>query len=250
MDRQVLLDEFDHVLVITINRPEVRNAINGAVAEGLASAMAYLDRSESLRVGVLTGAGSVFCAGMDLKEFARYGTPKRLAGLLRNGSKKPLIAAIEGCALAGGLELALICDILVSTPSAKIGIPEAKLGLFAAGGGLLRLPRHLSYALAAEMAFTGEPISGETAHRYGLVNRLADPGHTSYSAVQLAQTVASNAPSSLVASKLILREMAGLTEAEFWDRQAPLAKKIFNSRDAQEGARSFAEKRQPKWTGT
>src|ERR1700728_4765466 len=176
----VLTERRENVLLITINRPEVRNAVNGAVAEGVAGALDELDAEDSLSVGVLTGAGGFFCAGMDLGAFVKGESPwfgdRGFAGIAQRASRKPLIAAIEGFAVAGGLEIALACDLIVAAKGAKLGIPEVKRSLVAAGGALLRLPRSLPHNVAMELALTGDPILAERAAELGLVNRLASPG--------------------------------------------------------------------------
>jgi enoyl-CoA hydratase len=190
----VLTEIRGRVLVITLNRPDQMNAINTALAQGLLGAVRQLDEDPALTVGVLTGAGRGFCAGMDLKAFATEGGPIGMDEFIRNGAQKPLIAAIEGFALAGGLELALSCDLLVAAAGVKIGIPEVNVGLFAAGGGLLRLPRVLPYAVAMELALTADPITAEQAHSYGLVSRVSEKGGALEMAITLAERIAKNAP--------------------------------------------------------
>jgi enoyl-CoA hydratase len=250
MSDVVLTESRGRVLLITLNRPEARNAINTDLAQGLLAAVQQLDGDDALTAGVLTGAGRGFCAGMDLKAFLVDGMPKGFNEFLTGGAHKPLIAAIEGFALAGGLELALTCDLLVAANGVKLGIPEASVGLFAAGGALLRLPRRLPYGVAMEMALTADPITAEQAHEYGLVARLAEPGSAVDAAMELAERIAKNAPLSVMASKQILRETQGRTEAEFWEFQAPLLRDVFTSEDAKEGPRAFAEKRAPDWSGS
>jgi len=186
---------------------------------------------------------------MDLKAFATEGPPKGFDEFLRNGAKKPLIAAIEGFAVAGGLEIALTCDLLVAASGVKLGIPEVGVGLFAAGGALMRLPRRVPYGVAMEMALTGDPISAEKALEYGLVARVTEPGKAVDEAIALATRIARNAPLSVAASKQLLVDSFGRTEEEFWKHQIPAMRTVFVSDDAKEGPRSFAEKRAPKWTG-
>ncbi len=246
----VLTEVRGRVLVITLNRPEAMNAINTALAQGLLRAVEQLDDDPGLTVGVLTGAGRGFCAGMDLKAFATEGGPVGMDVFIRNGSKKPLIAAIEGFALAGGLELALACDLLVAAKGVKIGIPEVGVGLFAAGGGLLRLPRVLPYGVAMELALTADPITAEQAHSYGLVARLAEKGESLAVAIELAERIAKNAPLGVAASKQLVRASLDATEEEFWAIQGPFMGKVFTSNDAKEGPRAFAEKRAPNWSGS
>ena len=187
---------------------------------------------------------------MDLKAFAAGGPPKGFDQFLETGSKKPLIAAIEGFALAGGLEVALTCDLLVAAKDAKIGIREVKVGLFAAGGALLRLPRRLPYSVAMEMALTGQPITADEAKSYGLVSRVTENGATIDAALELAELIAENAPLAVAASKALIQAQQGITEEEFWELQKPHMKKVFTSNDAMEGPASFAEKRSPNWSGT
>jgi enoyl-CoA hydratase len=245
----VLTEVRGRVLLITLNRPEAMNAINTDLAQGLLAAIDRLDNDDALTTGVLTGAGRGFCAGMDLKAFAAGGPPKGFDGFIRNGARKPLIAAVEGFALAGGLEVAHTCDLLVAAKGIKLGIPEAGVGLFAAGGALLRLPRRVPYGVAMEMALTADPITAEQAFAYGLVTRLAEKGEAANVALELAERIARNAPLSVAASKQVLRETQGRTEEEFWDMQAPVMRTVFSSDDAKEGPRSFAEKRAPTWSG-
>jgi enoyl-CoA hydratase len=249
MGEAVLTEGRGRVLLITLNRPEQRNAINTDLAQGLLAAVAQLDGDPGLTAGVLTGAGRGFCAGMGLKAFLAGGMPEGFFEFLTEGARKPLIAAIEGFGLAGGLELALTCDLLVAAKGSRLGIPEAGVGLFAAGGALLRLPRRVPYGVAMEMALTAEPITAEQAFEYGLVTRLAEPGAAVDVALELAERIAKNAPLSVAASKQILRETQGRTEAEFWEFQAPITREVFRSEDAKEGPRAFAEKRAPNWSG-
>ncbi|MFC4944244.1 crotonase/enoyl-CoA hydratase family protein [Pseudonocardia sp. GCM10023141] len=246
----VLIEARGPVLLVTLNRPEARNAIDGALAHGLAVAVAQLDDDPELAVGVLTGAGRGFCAGMDLKAFRRREDISPLVAYLRNGSRKPMIAAVEGFALAGGLELALACDLVVAAEGARFGIPEVTVGLFAAGGGLLRLPGRVGYGTAMEMAITGDPITAERAHAAGLVARVTEPGGAVAEALRLAEQVARNAPLAVATSKGLLRTAQSTSEVDFWTRQRSLETAVFTSDDAKEGARAFAEKRPPRWTGT
>jgi enoyl-CoA hydratase len=247
----VLVETRDNVLVITINRPEARNAVNGDVAAGVAAALDQLDGETSLSVGVLTGAGGTFSSGMDLKGFLKGETPviegRGLAGLTEAPPRKPLIAAVEGYALAGGFEMALACDLIVASSEAKFGIPEVKRGLVAGGGGLLRLPQRLPYYVAMELALTGDSITGEHAQRLGLVNRVVEPGKALDGALELAAAIAANGPLALAASKEILRRSLDWTEAEGWKNQLDIMAPVFSSEDAREGAAAFAEKRPPRW---
>jgi enoyl-CoA hydratase len=249
----VLTERREQVLVITINRPDQRNAVNAAVAEGIAHAVDELDHSQELVLGVLTGAGKGFCAGMDLKAFVTGERPwfedRGFAGITQRPAVKPMIAAIEGFAVAGGLEVALACDLIVASRGTRLGIPESKRSLVAAGGGLLRLPRVLPRNVAMEMALTGDPILAERAHALGMVNRLAEPGQALDVALKLAGEIAVNAPLSLIGSKRILTESIDWPDSEFFARQQEISGPIFDSEDAKEGATAFAEKRAPVWKG-
>jgi enoyl-CoA hydratase len=245
----VLTSTVDHVRVITLNRPEVRNAIDSDVSLGVFHALAALDAEDDVRVGILTGAGSDFCAGMDLKAFAHAGLPDKIDTILRNGCQKPLIAAIEGVAVGGGLELALIADLLVGSSTARLGSPEVKFGLFPGGGALLRLPRYLPLSLVVELALTGRLISAETAFEHGLLVRLSEPGTALDAARELAAAIVAAAPRGVAAVKQLLGRVPGRTENDLWEEQVRLVDAVFTSEDAAEGARAFAEKRAPRWTG-
>jgi enoyl-CoA hydratase len=250
----LLSERRDGVLILTLNRPEVRNAVDRGLAEAMADALDQLDADGDLRVGVITGAGKGFCAGMDLKAFAETGErpwagDRGFAGIVRRPPDKPLIAAVEGFAVAGGLEIALACDLIVAARGAKLGVPEAKRSLVAAGGALRRLPRRLPFGIAVELVLTGDPITAERGHELGLVNRLAEPGAALEDAVDLATTIAANGPLGLVAAKTILQRQWSWSDDEFWDRQAEIADPVMASDDAREGARAFAEKREPRWQG-
>ncbi|HWD64910.1 MAG TPA: crotonase/enoyl-CoA hydratase family protein [Solirubrobacteraceae bacterium] len=249
----VLTEIRGRVLVVTINRPDQRNAINSPVARAIAVALDDLDANAALSVGVLTGAGRGFCAGMDLKAFVAGDRPwvgdRGFAGITRRSADKPLIAAVEGFAVAGGLEVALACDLIVAARGARLGIPEVKRSLVAAGGGLLRLPRVLPRNVATEMALTGEPIKADRAHQLGMVNRLCEPGETLATAIGLAEQIAAGGPLALAATKRILRESVDWPDTEFFELQAEIADPVRDSEDAREGARAFAEKREPVWRG-
>ena len=249
MSDEILRETRGRILLITLNRPEARNSVNSALGTQLVDTMKLLDDDDGLSIGVLTGAGKGFSAGMDLKAFASEGPPQGFSEFLTQGSAKPLIAAVEGFALAGGLEIALACDLIVAARGIPIGIPEAKRGLFAAGGALLRLPQRVGLGKAMELALTAEPVPSEQAHALGLVDRLADPGQSLEEALALAEQIAENAPLSLQLSKRVLRQTQGLTAEEFWAFQAKDTAGIFASEDAREGAVAFAEKRSPVWKG-
>ena len=249
MANEIITETHGRVRLITLNRPEARNAVNSALGQALVAATEDLDSDDGLTAGVLTGAGGGFSAGMDLKAFATEGPPKGFNQFLQVGSQKPLIAAVEGFALAGGLEIALSCDLIVAAKGVKLGIPEVNKGLFAAGGGLFRLPERIPYGVAMEMALTSDPIMAEQAHALGLVARLAEPGKAAEVALALAERIAQNAPLAVAASKQIMRQTRGLTEEDAWAAQGSQVRRVFTSDDAKEGPRAFAEKREPKWTG-
>jgi enoyl-CoA hydratase len=252
-DQPVLTERRDRVLLITLNRPAVRNAVNLALAEGVAAALDTLDADGELSVGVLTGAGAGFSAGMDLKAFVTGERPwvgdRGFAGIVQRAARKPLVAAVEGFAVAGGLEIALACDLIVAARDAKLGIPEVKRSLVAAAGALMRLPRRVPYGIAMELALTGDTISAERGYELGLVNRLTEPGATVAAALELATTIARTGPLALDATKATLQQQFDWSEQEFWQRQGELAGPVFASQDAREGAIAFSEKRDPAWQG-
>jgi len=245
----VLTSAEGRVLIITLNRPEVKNAIDSAMSLGVLDALRRLDEDADLRVGILTGAGGAFCAGLDLKAFATAGLPEKIDTVFRHGSAKPLLAAIEGPAVGGGLEMALLADLLVASTDAVLGSPEVKFGLFPGGGALLRLPHHLPQSIVTELVLTGSPISADVAFRHGMIARLCEPGQTLDAALELAQAIAANAPLGVDAAKRIMREVPGRSEDDLWPEQRALVEQVFTSQDAAEGARSFAEKRPPRWSG-
>src|SRR5271165_4769292 len=250
----VLTERRGNVLLITLNRPEVRNAVNAALAEVVAHALDELDGDVALSVGVLTGGGGFFCAGMDLGAFVKGESPwfgdRGFAGIAQRASSKPLIAAIEGFAVAGGMEIALACDLIVAARGAKMGIPEAKRSLVAAGGALLRLPRRMPYHLVMELALTGDPFPADRFYELGLVNRLAEPGSAVDVAFELGSQLTKNGPLALIASKQILQEQFDWSSAEMWDKQGAIAGPVMVSEDAKEGASAFKEKREPVWKGS
>ena len=252
-DQAVLTERRGRTLVITLNRPDARNAVNAALAHGVAAGLDELDTDDELSVGILTGSGKGFCAGMDLKAFVAGESPyvdgRGFAGIAQRAADKPVIAAIEGFAVAGGLEVALACDLIVAAEGAKLGIPEAKRSLVAAGGALLRLPRRIPYHVAMELALTGDPITAERGAELGLVNRVAEPGGALDAALELADTIAKNGPLALRASKRILLEEPGWSEDEKWQKQGEISGPVFGSEDAREGATAFSEKREPQWKG-
>ena len=253
MTAPVLTEVTDGVGVLTLNRPEAKNAVDLATTQALAAAVDEFEARADVAVLVLTGAGGTFCAGMDLKAFARGERPRiegrGFAGLTEAPPVKPLIAAVEGWALAGGCELALTADLIVAARDARFGIPEVKRGLFAAGGGVLRLAKALPYQRAMEMALTGDPLPAAEAHRFGLVNVLTEPGGALAGARALAARVAANGPLGVQASKQLIAGSVGWTDRGALEAQQELADRVFSSADALEGARAFAEKRAPVWQG-
>lgn len=250
----VLVERDGGTLVITLNRPRLRNAMDSAMAHALAEALDELDGDPALVVGVLTGAGGTFSAGMDLKAFLRTGERpevqgRGLAGLTEAPPRTPLIAAVEGHALAGGCELVLACDLVVAAEDAVFGLPEVKRGLIAGSGGLVRLPRLVPPRIAMEHALTGRPLSAVDAHRWGLVNRLTPPGGALAASRGLAAEIAENGPLAVRTTKQVLVESPTWTAEQVWDRQRELLLEVVGSADAQEGAAAFVEKRAPVWRG-
>jgi enoyl-CoA hydratase len=252
MSEEVLVTAADGILEVTINRPEARNAMTTAAAEAISAAMDRLDAENDLRCAILTGAGGTFCSGMDLKGFLAGEMPvagdRGFGGLTSWTPQKPVIAAVDGYALAGGLELALACDMIVANANAKFGIPEAKRGLVAAGGGVVQLPRLLPRPLAMEMALTGDPITAQRGYELGLVNRVTD-GPAIEAARELARAIAGNGPLALIASKGIIRDSWLWSVDEVGAKQSPYIAHVFASEDAREGATAFAQKRKPNWQG-
>jgi len=253
MAESVAVERRGFTQVITINRPEVKNALDGAAARALAAAADELDADDDLRVGVLTGAGGTFCAGMDLKAYLRGDKPniegRGFGGITTTPPRKPLIAAVEGWALAGGFELMLACDLVVAGEGSKFGVPEVKRALVAGGGAAILLPRRIPYAAAMELLLTGEAIDAVRAAQLGLVNRLVPDGTALDGALRLAEAIAANGPLAVAVTKQIARSQADWTLTEGWQRQAELYKPVFDSQDAREGAAAFAEKRPPAWRG-
>jgi enoyl-CoA hydratase len=250
---EVLVERRDGVQVITINRPQAKNALNQAVAEGIAAAVDELDDSDELRVGVLTGAGGVFSAGMDLKAFLRGESPaiegRGLCGITQTPPRKPLVGAVEGWALAGGFELLLACDLVVAAETARFGVPEVKRSLVAGAGAAVLLPQRVPFALALEMLLTGDPIDAARAAQIGIVNRLTPEGGALEGALALAAVIAENGPLAVAATKAIARGSSDWSFEDGWVRQAELMQPVFGSEDAREGATAFAEKRKPVWKG-
>lgn len=253
MSDEVLYTAEDGVAVITINRPRARNAVDAAVAAQVAEALDDLDARPDLRVGIITGAGGTFCAGMDLKAFMRGELPlvegRGFGGFAERGPAKPLIAAVEGYALAGGFEVVLACDLVVAAEDATFGIPEVKRGLVAGGGGLLRLHRRIPRNIAMEFALTGDFVGAPRLAELGLVNQITPSGGALEGARALAARITSNGPLAVRVSKEIVTASDDWSSEAMWERQNELAGPVFVSQDAMEGAVAFAEKRAPVWKG-
>jgi enoyl-CoA hydratase len=253
MTEPVLSEVTDGVGVITLNRPQARNAVDKATTDALVRVVDEFEARDDVVVLVLTGAGGTFCSGMDLKAFSRGELPsvpgRGFAGLTEAPPAKPMIAAVEGWALAGGFELALAADLVVAARDARFGIPEVKRGLVAAGGGVLRLPKALPYHRAMELALTGDPLSAGEAHRFGLVSVVTEPGGALAGAQELAARIAVNGPLAVRVTKQLVAGAVRWTDPELIAAQRDLTGPVFASADAQEGARAFAEKRPPAWTG-
>ena len=253
MSHEVLTERAGNILIITLNRPEVRNAVNEAATRGVAAAADLLDEDPTLMLGIITGAGGTFCAGMDLKAFLNGEIPRiegrGLASIAITPPRKPMIAAVEGHAMAGGCEIALACDMIVAARDASFGLPEVKRSLVAGGGGLLRLPERIPAGIAMEYALTGRSFGAEDAARWGLVNQLTEPGGALTGARELAAEIAANGPLAVQASKEVLVSARNWSGADRWQRQREVADPVLFSEDAKEGARAFAEKRAPVWRG-
>lgn len=249
---QILTEERGTIFVITLNRREAKNAMNSAMALAIANAIDHLDGTDHLSVGIITGAGGSFCSGMDLKDFLKGNRPsipgRGFGGLVQAPPAKPLIAAVDGFALAGGMELALACDLIIANKQAMFGIPEVKRGLAAGAGGLIRMPRQMPYRIAMEYALTGEFFSAQRAYELGLVNRLTD-GPAIEGAKILAEAISKNGPLAIKASKKTIVELRLWTDEQMWTKQQDIMAPIFASSDAREGAAAFAEKRAPNWSG-
>ena len=252
MSNEVLTEVRDGILIITLNRPEAKNAANRALSEGVAAALDRLDGEDDLRVGIITGAGGTFCSGMDLKGFLMGELPfvagRGFAGLTEAPPKKPLIAAVNGYALAGGFEIMLACDLVVANKDAKFGIPEAKRGLAAAAGGLVRLPRQIPPRLAMELALTGDFITADRAYEMGLINRVTE-GDALDGALALAASITANGPLAVARSKQVIVESREWSEDAMWKKQSETLGNLFMTEDAREGAAAFAQNRKPEWKG-
>ncbi|MFD9455203.1 crotonase/enoyl-CoA hydratase family protein [Streptomyces sp. NPDC059985] len=250
-DPVVLTARREGVLVITLNRPHVRNAVDRALAEAVDAALTLLEADPGLDVGVLTGAGGHFCSGMDLKAFPDEGVPRvadrGLAGLTRAHRTKPLIAAVEGAAVAGGFELVLACDLITAADTAFFVLPEVARGLIASEGGAIRLPARLPYHLAMDMLLTASPLPAADAARHGLVNRLTGEGEALDAALALAARVRANAAQAVRITRQVVEATRGLDDRSAFDVQDPLTAPVFTTASAAEGTRAFCEKRPPAW---
>jgi enoyl-CoA hydratase len=241
--------------VVRINRPEARNAINGEVARGIEDAIDEIEADDGVWVGILTGEPPVFSAGADLKEInagngAKLQTERGgFAGIVRRERTKPMIAAVDGPALAGGTEIVLACDLVVASTTATFGIPEVKRSLVAGAGGLFRLGRKLPLNIAMELALTGDPITAEVAHHHGLVNRLVEPGQALDAAIALAEQVCANAPLAVRASRRVIVEATHAPDEIGWKMSVEAMAAAVQSEDFREGVTAFIEKRPPRWKG-
>jgi enoyl-CoA hydratase len=252
-EEPVRFESRGRIAIIELNRPRVRNAVNGALARGLEEALDRLEDDPELWIGILTHTGPVFSAGADLNEvvagrFRELSTTRGgFGGLVRRERRKPLIAAVDGAALGGGCEFALACDIVIASSASTFGLPEVKRSLTAAAGGLIRLPLVVAKGIAMRMALTGEPISAEDALRYGLVTELVEPGTVVTAAMALAEKIAQNAPLAVQASRRVLSGATTLAESEAWALSDGAAKEVARTEDANEGPRAFLERRLPDW---
>lgn len=249
----VRTEERDGILVITIDRPEVRNAIDAATAAAIGGALEWFDTEDRLSIAIITGAGGGFSSGMDLGAFGRGSKPsyadRGFAGMTRRSATKPLIAAVEGFAVAGGFEMAIACDLIVAGRTARFALPEVRRGLVAAAGALLRLPRRMPYHLVMELALTGDSIDAERLYSFGVVNRVVEPGAALDAAIELARHIMAGGPLAIAATKRILVEQQDWTLENMWDQQDIIYRAAVDTEDAREGAAAFKERRAPVWKG-
>ena len=251
----VLFEQRGHVAIITLNRPEARNAVNGDVARGLEAALDRFEDDPDLWVGILAANGKAFCAGADLKAISEgrgneLGTKKGgFAGIATRERTKPLIAAIAASALAGGTEIALSCDMIVCADDTRFGLPEVKRSLVAGAGGLFRLPRVIGMAPALEVILTGDPLPAQRAYELGMVNTLVPADKVLDTALELAERIAVNAPLAVQASRRVASQALAETDEQLWRRSADEFREIAKTEDYKEGPRAFVEKRAPNWQG-
>jgi len=252
-EQPVVIEVGEGVMVITLNRPSAKNAANGALARGVSAAIDQLESDDDIRVAIITGAGGTFCSGMDLKAYIHGEDPRiegrGFAGLCEYTVSKPLIAAVEGYALAGGFEMVISCDLIVAAKNATFGIPETKRGLVAGAGGLVRLPKQIPPKIAKEWALTGDMFTAQRAYEIGLINQIVGPGQALAAAKSLAERIASNGPLAVAISKKVLDQALDWSNADMFREQEALIMPVLFSEDAREGATAFAEKRRPAWKG-
>jgi enoyl-CoA hydratase len=255
MNDTLLYEPRGETAILTLNRPAQRNAVNRELADALRAALARFEADDSARVGILTGAGEVFSAGMDLRAFldgdgdAILFGEGRFAGFVDAPRSKPIIAAVNGPALAGGCELALACDLIVASDTAFFALPEPAVGIFACAGGPFRLARRIPAARACELALTANRLPAAEAHALGLVNRLAPPGQVLDAALELAARILRNAPRAVAATLALQRAAGAAAERDLWRLSDRLWTEIAATEDAREGPLAFTEKRPPRWTG-
>ena len=253
MSEELLVSVEDGIMTMTMNRPQAKNAMNKSMSHAIAEAVDLFEANADIRVAILTGAGGTFCSGMDLKGFLAGETPvvkgRGFAGLTQYSPAKPLIAAAEGFALAGGFELLLSCDLVVATETTKFGIPEVKRSLVAGAGGVFRLPQQIPPRIAMELALTGDHFDAKRMYEVGLINEIVPEGQALEGAKKLAARIACNGPLATAATKKIMQEYKTWPHDEIWQRQQTIMDPVFSSEDAIEGATAFAEKRAPVWKG-
>lgn len=255
MTESILYETRGAVAIVTLNRPKQRNAVNIDMTEGLRAALARLEADPDIRVGILTGTGDIFCAGMDLAAFvggdgeAILWGEGRFAGFVDAPRSKPMIAAVNGPALAGGFELVLACDLVVAGETAFFGLPEPSVGIYACAGGPFRLAHKIPPAKALELALTAGRLSAQDARDFGLVNKLVEPDAVLRSALDMAELILKNAPGGITATLALIRAAAARTEQELWDLNDRLWRDVGTSKDAVEGPKAFLEKRRPQWSG-